>query len=168
VSLTKRKSYYTTAKVLHWTVAFVAALLLMSGWQAEDLALDNKLVFMMVHSGLGSLVFVLILIRWWWRRKHKLYSRPQWYKKPSMLVQWLFYPLLLLQPVIGILQAAFTEYDVRAFGLINYSAVAVKNEAVFNIFHKLHAIIATLLLLILFIHIIDRSRKFFIEDSQHL
>ena len=85
-----------------------------------------------------------------------------------MLLQWFFYPLLLLQPLIGILQAAFNSYDVRAFGLINYSAIATENEALFAIFHKLHMLTAILLFVILFIHIIDKSRKFFIEDNEYL
>jgi cytochrome b561 len=73
-----------------------------------------------------------------------------------------------LQPVIGLLQAAFNEYDVRPFGLINYSALAAENETLFAIFHKLHTITAIVLLLILLVHIIDKSRKFFIEDSEYL
>jgi len=161
----KRKSYYTAAKALHWLVALIGILLLMSGWRAGDITPDNKPVFMMIHSGLGSLVFVLMLIRWWWRKKHKLYVRRQWYKKPSILIQLLFYPLLLLQPIIGVLQAAFTKYDVRAFDLINYSALAVENEQMFNIFHKLHGIIAIVLILLLCLHTIDRAKQFFVEDE---
>lgn len=168
MSQSNKKFHYTVARVLHWVVAFIAVLLLMSGWRAEDLILENRIWFMMIHSGLGSLVFALMLFRWWWRRNNNLYSAPEWHKKPLILLQWFFYPLLLLQPIIGILQAAFNEYDVRAFGLIDYSAIAVENEALFTIFHNLHTFTAILLILILLIHIIDKSRKFFIEDSEYL
>jgi cytochrome b561 len=169
VSTSNKKSQYNVAKVMHWIVAFIAVLLLMSGWRAEELAPDSRLWFMMIHSGLGSLVFALMLFRWWWRRNHKLYSPRQWYKKPSMLLQWFFYPLLLIHPLIGVTQAAFNSYDVSAFGLVNFSALAAENEALFAIFHKMHTITALLLIFILFIHIADKSRRFFVEDSnEHL
>lgn len=168
MSQTNRKFHFTIAKLLHWTVAFFAALLLLSAWQVDNLSPESKLWFMMVHSSLGSLIFVLMIFRWYWNRKHKLYSPPGWYKRPSVLLQRLFYPLLLIQPVIGVTQAAFVEYDILGFGLINYSAIAAENKDLFTIFHELHVITALAIVFVLFIHIIDKSRRFFIEDSAHL
>lgn len=166
-SLDKR-SQYNIAKVLHWVIALIVVLMLMTGWRTSDFSVEDKEWIIMVHAGLGTTVFLLMLYRWWWRSSNKLYSPPGWRKKPSLLMQWCFYPLLLLQPVLGLMQAAYINYDVRAFGLIEYSAIAGKNEALFNSFHQWHALTAGLLIVIFLIHVMDKSRKFFIDDSNSM
>ncbi len=62
------------------------------------------------------------------------------------------------------MQAVFKDYKVLAFGFINYSAIAADNDGLFNIFHRLHALTAGLLMLIFLFHVIDKTRKFFKDD----
>lgn len=163
-----KKPQYAVAKVLHWLTAFIVLLMLMSGWRTEDFAVDDKEWIIMIHSGLGTTVFLLMLYRWWWRKSNKLYSPPGWWKKPSMLIPWCFYPLLLLHPVLGLMQAVYIDYEVLAFGFINYSAIAADNEGLFSIFHQLHTLTAVLLILIFLCHVLEKSRRFFIDDSNSM
>ena len=162
MSGSKKKFYYTVAKTLHWVAAFIIAFNLLSGWQLGDFPLAQKQVLIMIHSGIGTTIFALMLFRLWWRKSHKLYSPPGWWRRPSMLLQCIFYPLLLMQPVIGVLQAAFIDYEVLAFGFINYSALATDNEGLHGLFLELHGQTAILLILLIFIHGLERSRKAFI------
>jgi cytochrome b561 len=81
---------------------------------------------------------------------------------------WVFYPLLLIQTVIGMLQAVFIDYDVRAFGFINFSAIAEANESLRNLFLDLHGMTAILLIVLVLIHGVDRSRKAFADDGQQM
>jgi cytochrome b561 len=154
--------------MLHWTIALIVVLMLMSGWRTSDFAVDDKEFIIMIHSGLGTTVFLLMLYRWWWRKSNNLYSPPGWQKKPSMLMQWFFYPLLLLQPVLGFLQALYIDYEVLAFGFISYSSLALDSEDLFSMFHQWHALTAGLLILIFLLHVMDKSRKFFIDDSTYM
>jgi cytochrome b561 len=159
------RSQYNIAKLLHWLIALIVVLMLMSGWRTSDFSLEDKEFIIMIHSGLGTAVFLLMSYRWWWRKSNNLYSPPGWQKRPSMLMQYLFYPLLLLQPVLGMLQAIFIDYKVVAFEMINYSAMAASDEEWFNIFHQAHAVTAGLLILIFLLHVGDKSRKFFLDDT---
>ena len=168
MSGSKKKFYYTIAKIFHWVAAFFIIFNLLSGWKIGGFPLDQKQVIIMIHSGLGTTIFILMLYRWWWRKTHQLYSPPGWKKRPSMLLQWIFYPLLLIQPVIGVLLAAFIDYEVRAFGFINFSAIAADNEGLHQIFLQSHKVVAVLLILFIITHGIERSRKAFIDDSNHL
>lgn len=161
MSSSKKKSY-TIAKVLHWVAGFFIAFNLLSGWKIGDFPLAQKQILIMVHSGIGTTIFFLMLFRWWWRRSHKLYTPPGWMKRPSMLLQWIFYPLVLIQPVIGVFLAAFIGYEVLAFGFINYSAIAADNEHLQDLFLHLHEYMALLLISLILIHGIERSRKAFI------
>lgn len=168
MSGSKKKFYYSVAKILHWVAAFFIIFNLMSGWKIGDFPLNQKQVLIMIHSGIGTTIFILMLYRFWWRKTHKLYSPPGWQKRPSMLLQWTFYPLLLIQPLIGVLLAAFIGYEVRAFGFINYSAIAADNGGLQHAFLRAHEGIAVLLILLIISHGIERSRKFFIDDSKQL
>ena len=75
-----------------------------------------------------------------------------------MLLQVIFYPLLLIQPVIGVLVAVFNDYEVRAFGFINISAIAAANESLHSMFLQWHGTLALLLITLVFIHGLERTR----------
>jgi cytochrome b561 len=158
-----KKFNYNVAKTLHWVAAFIIAFNLLSGWKISDFSLEQKKIIIMVHSGIGVTIFFLMLFRWWWRKAHNLYEPPRWWRRPSMLLQVIFYPLLLIQPVIGMLQAAFIDYDVLAFGFINFSAIASANESMRTFFLDLHGLTAILLILLILIHGAERSRKAFVD-----
>jgi len=165
MSGSKKKFYYTIAKVLPWVAAFFIAFNLLSGWKIGGFPLEQKQLLIMVHSGIGTTILILMLIRWWWRKSHKLYTPPRWYRRPSMLLQWIFYPLLMIQPVLGILLAAFIDYKVLAYGFINYSALATDNENLQNLFLQSHKLMAILLIALIIIHGMERSRKAFMDDT---
>jgi cytochrome b561 len=162
MSVSRKKFYYTVAQVLHWIAAFIIAFNLLSGWTLGDFPLGQKQVLIMIHSGVGVTVFLLMLFRWHWRRSHNLYAPPGWYKRPSMILQWIFYPLLLLQVIIGVVQAAFIDYEVLAFGFINISALADANAALHAQLLELHGLMAILLILLVLLHGAERSRKAFV------
>lgn len=168
MSGSNRKFYYTVAKLLHWLAGFLIAFNLLSGWKIEDFPLSQKEVIIMVHSGIGTTIFVLMLVRLWWRRAHNLYSPPGWWKRPSMLLQVIFYPLVLIQAVIGVVQAAFIDYEVLAFGFIPYSALAADDEALRQLFLQLHGLTAIVLILLIICHGIERGRTAFIDDGQQM
>jgi len=156
-----KKFNYTVAQALHWFAGFIIAFNLLSGWRLEDFP-DHKHILIMIHSGIGTTIFCLMLFRWWWRKSHNLYAPPRWWKRPSMLLQWTFYPLLLIQPILGVAVAAFIGYEVLAFGFINYSALAADNEHWHSVFLQLHGTMALLLIGLVLMHGLERSRKAFI------
>jgi cytochrome b561 len=161
MSGSKKKFYYTVAKTLHWIAAFLIAFNLLSGWTIEDFPLNQKLVLIMIHSGIGVTIFLLMVFRWWWRESHNLYKPPRWWKRPSMVLQVIFYPLVLIQVGIGVLQAAYIDYEVLAFGFINFSALAADDEVLHRLFLDWHGWIALSLIVLVLSHGVERSRKAF-------
>ena len=161
----KKKFYYTVAKVFHWVAGFFIAFNLLSGWKIEDFPLNQKQVLMMVHSGIGTTIFALMLFRFWWRKAHNLYTPPRWWRRPSMVLQWIFYPLVLIQVVIGVAQAAFIDYEVLAFGFIPYSALAAADERLHGLLLELHGLTAIVLIALIVCHGIERGRLAFIDDG---
>ena len=160
-----KKLQYTIARILHWVAALIIGFNLLSAWKIEDFPLAQKEVIIMIHSGLGVTIFLMMLFRWWWRRSRNLYNPLRWYKRPSMLLQWIFYPLLLIQPIIGVVQAGYIDYEVLAFGFINFSALAVDDESMHSLFLQIHGLTALILIVLVVIHGLERYRKIFSDDG---
>ena len=143
--MTDVQKYGATAKWLHWVIALIVIVMLIGGRTLEALPLTEREQIIMVHSGLGTLVLLLMLIRSGWRLNH-----PPPGPTPGMsitqirLSKWMhgsLYVLLVLQPIFGILQAMFiSEYQVVAFGLLDYSSMAEDNEGLARIFHIAHGL----------------------------
>ena len=158
VMATAPEKYNATAKWLHWLTAVIIIVMLIAGRTLESLPIDERTQIIMVHSGLGTLVLVLLLIRLWWRRGHPVpgptdnMSGRQ--ASLSALMHRALYVLFLLQVFFGIGQAVFlTEYPVVAFGLIDYSSLAAGNEGLAKGFHIAHGLNSILLSLLVLGHI---------------
>ena len=156
-----KASQYTTARALHWIAGVFIGFNLMSGWRIAHFGLDVKEVLISIHSGVGLMVFTLMIIRWWWRKKNGLYTPPKWWKRPPMLLQWIFYPLLLIQPVLGFCTAMYSDYTIKAFGFINVSALAESNPMLRALFFDLHTWLAVALILLVLTHGAERMRGMF-------
>jgi cytochrome b561 len=164
MSTTKAQAY-ETAKLLHWVGLVVVGFNLLSGWRLDTFELDVKQVLVGIHASVGVVIFLLMSYRWWWRRKHKLYVPPRWYKRPSMLVQWLFYPLTLLQVGLGVLVASVINYKVVAFGRIPVSSLATDSERLQNLFLGWHGNLALFLIALVAFHGLERWRLIFVNDA---
>ena len=83
-----------------------------------------------------------------------------------MLLQWIFYPLVLMQVVIGVTHAAFIDYEVLGFGFIPFSALAADNERLHGLFFQFHTITAWVLIALVLVHGGERWRLMFIDDDE--
>jgi cytochrome b561 len=150
--------YGATAKWLHWLIAFFVILMLIFGRTLEALPITERQEMIMGHSGLGTLVLLLMLFRWPWRLTHEPPGPTQtmgpWQVRLSKAMHWGLYALIVLQPLLGIGQAMFiTEYNVVAFNLIDYSSLASADANKARIFHILHGLNATVLSVLVIGHI---------------
>lgn len=166
MATSSKKFNYTVAKVLHWAAAVIIGFNLLSGWRLGGFPLEIKQNLLMIHSGVGTTIFLVMLFRWWWRKAHNLYAPPRWWKRPSMLIQWVFYPLTLIQVLLGVSLAAFIDYQVLGFGFIPYSSLAADNETLHAFFLQSHAIMAWTLIVLVVAHFVERWRLIFVDDPK--
>jgi len=152
----KKRSHYIVARVLHWATAYFIAMNLTTGWPIGGLRPGEKEPLAMIHASMGTTILLLMLFRWWWRKSRELYRRPKWWKKPRTLVQRVFFPLLSLQIIFGAMHAAFSDYEVVAFGFINYSAIAADNPGLHDLFLQAHGVTAVLLAVLIIYHGVAR------------
>jgi cytochrome b561 len=162
-----------TAKWLHWLIAVIVIIMLIFGRTMEALPLTEREQIIMGHSGLGTLVLLLMIIRWSWRLSHEppgptptMGSRQI---QLSKLMHWSLYILLLLQPIFGIAQAMYiTDYEILAFGVIDYSGLAADDAARARIFHIAHGLNATILSVLVIGHIVAGFYHHFFQKDDVL
>lgn len=150
--------YSSTAKWLHWSIGLIVLIMLVGGRTLESLPLDERTGVIMIHSGLGTLILMLMLVRIWWRSGHPVPGpTPNMSTRQASLaslMHYALYVLLILQALFGILQAIFiTEYPVVAFGIIDYSSIAAGNDSLARIFHIAHGPNSVLLTVLVLGHI---------------
>ena len=68
--MSESAKYGATAKWLHWLIGIIVIIMLIFGQGLESLPLDQRQQIIMGHSGLGTLVLLLMAIRWSWRLSH--------------------------------------------------------------------------------------------------
>ena len=98
-----------------------------------------------------------MIVRWWWRKRHSLYVAERWYRRPALLLQWIFYPLVIVQALLGFGHSMFIDDEVRAFGLFNISALAEPDAEIHALLFGAHSVVAGLLLILIIAHIADRT-----------
>lgn len=166
--LTPKQRQYRIAQTLHWIAFVLISFNLLSGWRIDNFEPAIKAILMMIHSSIGSTVLLLMVLRLWWRRKNRLYTPPRWWKRPTLLLQWVFYPLVIIQVLIGMTQAAFVDFPVIAYGVIPFSSLGPEDPALRALFLGMHKWMAWLLILLVIVHGLDRGRIFFKEDAAGL
>ena len=148
---------YRIARILHAAAGALIGINVLTGWQLDRFPPEQRDVLVMLHAGFGLSILALMLVRWWWRRKHALYATVDWWRRPALLLQWVFYPLVIAQTLLGFGHALFIDYDVRAFGLFNISALADPDAALHAVLFGAHSLVAGLLLVLIIAHIADRT-----------
>ena len=156
--MTEAGRYGATAKWLHWLIAVLVIIMLVAGRTLESLPLTEREQMIMVHSGLGTLVLLLMLVRLRWRLSHAPPDLPDSMGSTqirlSKFVHRALYVLLIVQPLLGFGQALFiADYQVVAFGLIDYSSMATADEGLAQIFHIAHGLNSLILSALVLGHI---------------
>jgi cytochrome b561 len=154
-------------------VGIIVLLMLIFGRTLEALPLSEREQMIMVHSGLGTLVLLLMLIRWGWRLSHKpptpVSTMGVWQTRLSKWTHWAFYVLLIVQPVLGVSQAMFiTDYSVVAFGAIDYSAWASADLEKAQLLNVLHSLNAWVLSALIIVHIAAAFYHHYIQKDSAL
>ena len=153
--MSNQYKYDRVAKTLHWLIGVLVIMLLIGGSFMEELPDAEKTSIVMVHSGIGSMILLLMVLRLAWRSSHpppQLLPAPGWQHAATRIVHWGFYVLVILQPIFGIAQSLYTPFPVAPFGL--FTLTGEPDEGLYNTFHVLHGLTASLIMLFLLIHVL--------------
>ncbi len=132
--------YTLPAIVLHWAQAILVVWLLWLGWTMTDLPKGaGRSAAYGLHKSLGLLAFLLVLVRFAWRYRHRpppAVSRG-WEARLAAAAHHALYLFLFVAPLAGYLASSFTPYAIRFFG-IEIPRAGWPDEALNGVFKLLH------------------------------
>ncbi len=163
------KKYALPAIALHWIIAILIIFLFALGLYMVELPKDVtpsvRKPWFELHKSLGVTVFLLLLIRIFWRMTHEPPALPdfitQGQQKFIDVIHKLFYVSMILQPLSGYLSSSFSGYKTKLFGL-PLPHWGWKNEEYNEIFTEVHEVSAMILFTFIVVHlagIIVHKRK---------
>ena len=186
--------YTKTAILLHWLIAIVIIGMFALGWFMSELPKDApkeaaydlfnlgiytwqlaepaspRTFYFNLHKSIGITLLALIAIRVFWRVTHRppalLSSLKAWERKLATAGHHLLYVLMVAMPVTGLLQAVYSKYGVKWFGLDFIPGL--DNKDVRAIFHEAHEIIGMLLALLILVHILGALKHKFLDKDETL
>jgi len=153
-------SFGGLARCLHWAVALLIVVLIVSGELADDVK-----VVIPPHKAIGVLVFFLASSRLvWWLLD---LTRPGddelgWEKWPSRLVKWGLAALSVAMPLSGWLMSSAAQKPIVFFGLFQVPFLIDGNKELAHLFKESHEALASVLIVLLAAHVAGALRHHFL------
>jgi len=156
----KIQKYTLPAIVLHWVIAILIITLFAIGLYMVELPKDVtpsvRKPWFELHKSLGITVFLLLMVRIFWRMTHKPPALPDFITRKQQnfinIVHKLFYVSMILQPVSGYLSSSFSGYKTKIFGLA-LPSWGWKDEVYKDFFTEIHEISAMILFAFIVVHL---------------
>lgn len=186
--------YTKTAVVLHWLIGFVIIGMFALGWFMSELPkeapkqtaydlfnlgvytwqLDEpaspRTFYFNLHKSIGITLLALIAIRVFWRVTHRppalLGTLKAWERKLATAGHHLLYVLMVAMGLTGLLQALYSKYGVKWFGLDFLPGL--DDKAIRGVFHEAHELIGIAFAALIVVHILAALKHRFIDKDETL
>lgn len=170
-STTHPMSYTKVAIAMHWLIALlifsnVGLGLFMETFPKKAPGHDEVLFY---HASIGSLIFMLAVLRLVWRSTHKPPALPahipSWQQKTAHTLHWVLYSLMFLVPLTGYLHRMAGGHPVSFFGIGFLPVVIGKDEPLRLLTDTLHVCLVWTLCILVVGHIgAALKHRFFDRD----
>lgn len=135
--------YGPVARALHWWMALIMIGLIGLGiYMTSQPDGDVKWRLYDLHKSLGTLIFLLVLLRLLWRHLTPPPPLPDdmkaFDKHAAQIGHGLLYLAMLALPITGYLDAALGGYHLSFFGLFDVPMLLAKDEDLFKLVVSLH------------------------------
>ncbi len=151
--------YHISLKIIHWLTALIVVAMLVCGFVMTDL--DPKIYPIKWslygwHKDFGVLIMLLTLFRLLLRNITKIPELPTEFSKlikfGAHMMHYLFYVVLMAEPIFGYLMSSYGGHEVFFFGAELPSLVSPNKELAASL-AELHEITAILLIVMICLHI---------------
>lgn len=159
-------AYSWSYKLLHWLMAALIFLMFFAflGFNPQ-MSQQDRIVMLIGHSSLGTVISMLLLIRISKRFifKHSQPETTSKFKKAAKATHLALYLLMALVPLTGYLTANFHQLPVQVFG--QFAINGDHNAVMFNLLRSIHTTAIFSLIGLLSLHIIAALfHKFVLRD----
>ncbi len=165
----KIERYNGTAISLHWLVALLMALTFYVGWIMTDIPgfTPEKLRYFSWHKWLGVVVFVLVVVRVFWRMTHRAPALPPgidgWQCTAAKVVHVLLYLLMFAIPLSGYLYSSAAGIQVVFLGILPLPVLIGPDNALKILLRTLHIAFNYTLLAVLVLHVLAVAKHMLVD-----
>lgn len=168
---TTPKAYTSVAIFFHWVLALLLLLNFCGGLYMANLPKNtperNDILF--YHASMGSLIFMLAVLRLLWRLTHKPAPLPasvaRWQVTASHALHWTLYALMLAAPLAGYVHRLAGGHPVSFFGLTTLPVFVDKNENLRLLTDTIHVSLVWLLAILAIGHIGAALKHRFVDKD---
>lgn len=138
--------YSSTAIALHWLIGLGILGLFCFGLYMADLPLSpNKLRYYSWHKWGGVTIFLLVLVRLFWRITHRPpalpTTMPEWQRIVANGTHHLLYLLMFLIPLSGWLMSSAKGFQTVWFGVLPLPDLLSKDKALGDALAEVHELL---------------------------
>ena len=147
-------------KGLHWLMAVLFLINTALGYYASTLVSGSgtRPALLLIHKSIGVALFVLVLIRLFWRATHRHPHLPATFgpftRMGSAVVHGALYILMLGMPLSGYVDSIAGGHPFRWFGLFPIPNLVSQDKALSEIGDRLHLLGAYAVYALVTIHIV--------------
>lgn len=172
-------SYGWPIRVLHWVMAVIVICMLALGLYIHGLDPDNpaeapvKTGLGALHKATGMLILFLVSVRAAWALANVKpalpASVPGWQRRASKISHALLYLLMFGMPISGYVMSSYAQRPVDFYGLFEIPALfAEKDIEMAKQIFEVHETLATVLLVLIIIHVCAALKHQFIDKDNVL
>lgn len=171
--------YHGISIGLHWLIAILIVGMLVVGKIIENMDKSDALRFSLIqwHKSFGIVILILVIIRLFWRAGHKPPPLPghmkKWELTAASLTHIALYALMIVIPLSGWIMVSASPLNLPTLLFKTFHwphlppfATLDNKEAIAGVFHQIHAITASLMILLLLAHVGAALRhQFMLRDG---
>ncbi len=161
------------SKILHWTMALMIVTMLGLGFYMTSLEglSEEKINLYQLHKSLGFTIGALAIVRLAWRAPGPVPILPTsmavWQKACAHLLHVGIYGLMIAMPITGWIMSSASPLQVptKYFGLFEIPHITGPNEALEDLMHETHEILAFTFIGLLTVHVLAAMKHHFVDDD---
>jgi cytochrome b561 len=147
--------YGAGAVGFHWTMFLLVVAVGILGLLLDSWPKRTQAFWINVHAMLGLLLWLTLIARIWWRRRHRPPLLPSEVsglsRRLSAPVHWALYALMFITPIVGVVTFIW-HGRILNFGLFRVDFGVPSNRAVFRPTEDIHGYLAYALFALAGIH----------------
>lgn len=164
-----RERYSSISIMLHWLIALMIFCAFPLGLYMADLPLSpQKLQYYSWHKWAGVSIFVVVLIRIFWRIGHPppvAVPMPGWQQLASGAVHYMLYLLMVIIPLSGWLMSSAHGFQTVWFGVLPLPDLLEKNHDLAETLEEVHELLNYGMLFLVGLHIAAALKHHFVDKD---
>ena len=167
------QGYGPVAKSLHWLVLALLIAQYVFAFTMPDIGRNTVPgTLINLHMSFGLTILAVVIVRWLWRIGHPIplatRDLPPWERPVARIVHGALYVLLVVNPILGWMNASARDWTISVFGLFQLPHLVAPRSALGRQAGDVHTFLAWTLLVLVALHVLAAVYHYFVRHDSVL